>query len=153
MEAPAVQQPPPSIIAVAVVQLIGSLPFLCVCGISLGGAVWVTHEVAARPILFVVLGLPFLFSLVAAISSIGLLRLHEWARITSLCLATLSLCGCVLFLIFYHPQAAYGHGTIDDPYDIGRPIAKILLAILTAVSIWWWFLFTRPSVRRRFRPG
>ena len=91
--------------------------------------------------MLVVLGLPFLFSLVAVVTAVGLLRLREWARRTTLWLATLPLAGCALFLILYHPS----------PYDILRPIAKILLWILAAISIWWWVLVTRSSVRSQFR--
>jgi hypothetical protein len=90
---------------------------------------------------FIFLGLPFLFSLVAAASSIGLLRLREWARTMTLCLVTLSVFSCVLELILNHKT-----GEIEI-----IPIDKILLAILAPVSIWWWALFTRPSVRSQFR--
>jgi hypothetical protein len=92
-----------------------------------------------RILIFLVL--PFLFSLVAVASSIGLLRLHGWARTMTLCLATLPVASCVLDLIFDHPPGQW---------EI-IPIAKILFAILAPVSIWWWALFTRPSVRSQFR--
>ena len=64
---------PASVIAVAAVQFLGSLPFLYVCGIALWGTVWVTHDLKDWPMLVVILGLPFLFSLVAVVTSIGLL--------------------------------------------------------------------------------
>jgi hypothetical protein len=141
--------PPPSIVAVAVVQFLGSLPFLYVCGTTLWGAVWVTHELANSPMLIVVLGLPFLFSLMAVVTSIGLLRLREWARRATLYLAILPVSGCVLFLILYHPRDVYG-----APFavrDISHLVGKVLLAILIPVSIWWWVLFTRNTVRSQFR--
>jgi hypothetical protein len=141
--------PPPSILAVAAVQFLGSLPFLYLCGISLWGAVWVTHEIANSPMLIVVLGLSFLFSLMAVVTSIGLLRLREWARRATLSLATLPVFGCALFLILYHPRDVYG-----APFavrDISHLVGKVLLAILIPVSIWWWVLFTRNKVRSQFR--
>ena len=141
--------PPPSIVAVAVVQFLGSLPFLYVCGTTLWGAVWVTHELAKSPMLIVVLGLPILFSLMAVVTSIGLLRLREWARRATLYLATLPVSGCAFFLILYHPRDVYG-----APFavrDISHLVGKILLAILIPVSIWWWVLFTRNTVRSQFR--
>ena len=91
--------------------------------------------------ILIYLGLPFLFSLVAVASSIGLLRLRGWARTMTLCLATLPVSASVLDLILDHRP-----GVIEIV-----PIAKILLAILVPVSIWWWALFTRPSVRSQFR--
>ena len=141
--------PPPSIVAVAVVQFLGSLPFLYVCGTTLWGGVWVTDELANSPMLIVVLGLPILFSLIAVVTSIGLLRLREWARRATLYLGTLPVSGCALFLILYHPRDAYG-----APFavrDISHLVGKILLAILIPVSIWWWVLFTRNTVRSQFR--
>jgi hypothetical protein len=124
-----------------VVQVIGSLSILYFCGINLWGAGWVTHAVWSSQILLLVLGLPFLFSLVAVVTAVGLLGLREWARRATLWLATLPLAGCAVFLVLYPSQ----------PYDILRPIAKILLGILAAISIWWWVLFTRNSVRSQFR--
>ena len=141
--------PAPSIVAVAVVQFLGSLPFLYVCGTTLWGAVWVTHELANSPLLIVVLGLPILFSLMAVVTSIGLLRLREWARRATLYLATLPVSGCAFFLILYHPRDVYG-----APFavrDISHLVGKVLLAILIPVGIWWWVLFTRNTVRSQFR--
>ena len=141
--------PPPSVISVAVVQFLGSLPLLYVCGISLWGAALITHEVAHSPLLLVVLGLPFLFSLIALVTSVGLLWLREWARRATLGLATFPVCACVLFLIFHHPHDVYG-----APFavrDVSRLISKILLAILIPASTWWWVLLTRDAVRSLFR--
>ena len=146
MKPPSAQQlpnkgPSPSVIAVAVAEFLGSLPFLCICGYYLGGIVWFSpHNVARYPFsYFFLLGLPFLFSLVAAVSSIGLLRLREWARTMTLGLATFPVSACALFLILHHPHA------------FEFPIEKPLLAILAPVSVWWWVLFTRRSVRSQFR--
>ena len=92
--------------------------------------------------ILIYLGLPFLFSLVAAASSIGLLRLRGWARTLTLCLATLPVSSYVLDLIFDHP--------LPGELDI-LPVPEIFVAISVPVSIWWWVLFTRPSVRSQFR--
>jgi hypothetical protein len=141
--------PPPSIVAVAAVQFFGSLPFLYVCGITLWGAVRVTHELAKSPMLVVILGLPFLFSLMAVVTSIGLLRLREWARRVTLYIATFPAFGCALFLILHHPHESYG--TPFAVRDVSRAVGKVLLAILIPISIWWWVLFTRNPVRSQFR--
>jgi len=149
MQQPASDGPPPSVITVAAVQFLGSLPFLYVCGIALWGTVWVTHDLTDWPMLVVIFGLPFLFSLVAIVTSIGLLWRREWARKATLGLATFPVCACVLFLIVHHPQDVYG-----APFavrDVSRLIGKILLAILTPASIWWWILLNRDAVRSQFR--
>jgi hypothetical protein len=130
-----------SVVAVATVQVIGSLPILYVLGINLWLTGWVTHELWRSPLELVVLGLPFVFSLVAVVTAVGLLRLRGWARISTLCLATLPFAACAVFVALYPPRT----------YDILRPIAKIVLWILAPISIWWWVLFTRSSVRSQFR--
>jgi hypothetical protein len=140
---------PASVIAVAAAQFLGSLPFLYICGIALWGTIWVTHDFANWPMLMVEFGLPFLFSLMAVVTSIGLLRLRGWARRATLCLATLPVCGCALFLIVFHPHDSYG--TPFAIRDVSRPVGEALLAILIPVSIWWWVLFTRDTVRSQFR--
>ena len=134
------QGPAPSIVAVAAVQFLGSLPFLYVCGIALWGTIWTTHDFANWPMLVVGFGLPFLFSLVAIVTSIGLLRLREWARRATLYLATLPVSGCALFLILHQ----------QEPYDVPLFVGKASLAILIPISIWWWVLFTRNTVRSQF---
>jgi hypothetical protein len=141
--------PPPSIVAVAVVQFLGSLPFLYVCGIALWGTIWVTHDFVHWPTLVVIFGLPFLFSFVAVVTSVGLFRLREWARRATLYLATFPVSGCALFLILYHPQDVYG-----APFavrDVSHLVGTVLLAILIPISFWWWVLFTRNTVRSQFR--
>ena len=124
---------PASIVAVAAFQFLGSLPFLYVCGIALWGTVSVTHDLKNWPMLVVILGLPFLFSLVAIVTSIGILRRSEWARIATLGLATFPVCACALFLILHRPHDVYG-----APFavrDVSRLIGKILLAILIPTSV------------------
>ena len=148
MQQPRNNRASPSVIAVAVFQFLGSVPVLCISGYYLWGTVWFTpHEFARLPTrifvrYFVFLVLPFLFSLVGAASSIGLLRLRGWARTLTLCLATLPISSYVLDLIFDHP--------LPGEFDI-LPVPQIFVAISVPVSIWWWVLFTRPSVRSQFR--
>lgn len=143
-------QPSPSgqIIAVAVVQFLGSLPFLYVCGISLWGAVWVTHEAARSGFLVFVLGTPICFAVLAIIAAIGLLRLREWARKLTLFLSTAAAFGCAVFIVLHHPKRTYG-----TPFAVGDPsttVASVMLLILIPVGIWWWVLLTRAHVRVEF---
>ena len=137
------QGPTPSVIAVVVFQLIGSLPILYVSGLALWGAARV-GELRHSPMVPIVYGSTLLFSVVGVVAAVGLLRLREWARRTTLWLATLSVSWCALFLLLYEPR-------VPRSYDIVRPIDEILLGILVPVSIWWWVLFTRSSVRSQFR--
>jgi hypothetical protein len=109
----------------------------------------VTYEFEHSPMLFVVFGFPFLFSVIALVTSVGLFRLCEWARRMILRLATLPVAGSALFLILHHPQDSYG--TPFAVRDVSRVIAKVLLLILIPISIWWWVLFTHNTVRSQFR--
>jgi len=93
-----------SIVAVAAVQFLGSLPFLYVCGIALWGTVWVTHDFAKPAALIVVFGFPVVFGLLAVATSIGLMFLQEWARKATIFLATAPALGCALLLILRPPS-------------------------------------------------
>jgi hypothetical protein len=140
---------PLSVVTVALLQLVGALPVLFYCGITLWGAIRDTREIRSTPIIAFVFGAPFCLAIVAVIASVGLLGLKEWGRRASLWMITLSTLSCLLFLILYHPQVAYGLSTIDDPYDISRPIAKFFLVALLPVTIYYWLLFNS-EVSSRF---
>jgi len=135
-------RPTPSVIAVAAFQFFGSLPILCLSGIALWGAARI-GELRNSPMVSIVYGSAFLFSLAGIVASVGLLRLREWARTTTLCLATFPLFWCALFLILDESK-------IPRSYDIVRQIVEILFGLLVPLSIWWWVLFTRNSVRSQF---
>jgi hypothetical protein len=104
MQQPASHGPSSSVITVAVVQFLGSLPFLYVCGIPFWGTVLDTHDFSKPAALIVVFGLPFLFGLIAVATSIGLVFLREWARKATLFLATAPVLGCALLLILRPPS-------------------------------------------------
>lgn len=135
--------PPLSVVTVALLQLIGALPILFFCGITLWGALRDTGELRSNPIAAFAFGAPFCLAILAVIASVGLLRLKEWARRASLWLVSLSTLSCVLLLIFCQPQ--------NDPLGIIRPIAEILLAALLLVTVYYWLLFTEASIRSAFR--
>jgi len=149
--------PSPSVITVAVVQFLGSLPFLYVCGIALWGTVMVTHDVANPAALIVVFGFPVLFGLMAVATSIGLVFLREWARKATIFLAAAPVLGCALLLVLRPPSIlprakpneqlalmTVGSGLLFDIY-------LSLFLILIPISVWWLILFTRTSVRSQFR--
>ena len=141
--------PSASIVAVAIVQFFGSLPFLYICGISLFGAVFVTHEFSNPPFLVVVLGFPVLFSLLSLVTSIGLLFLKEWARRATMFLSTVPVLGCGLLLLV-RPASIL-------PMTVGSgllvAIYLYLLVILVPISAWWLILFTRAGVKTQFQSG
>ena len=97
-----------------------------------------------RPLYYVVLiGVPLCISLVGVITAIGLLRLQNWARRTCLILATLPVSGCAVLAIIDPPRA--------NSLDISPYVIRLLIMILIPVNLWWWILFTRPSVKAQFQ--
>jgi hypothetical protein len=148
-----------SIVAVALVQFLGSLPFLYVCGIALWGTVLVTHDFAKPAALIVVFGFPVLFGLLAVATSIGLAFLQEWARKATIFLATAPALGCVLLLIL-RPPSIMPRAEPDEQQalmTVGSgllpAIFLCLLVILIPIGVWWLVLFTRPSVKAQFQSG
>jgi hypothetical protein len=147
--------PSVSIVAVAVVQFLGSLAILALPGLLLTDEIrlhrWYPHTYRPQPAEFyiVMVAFPICLILLGTITSIGLLRLREWARQVTLYFATLSPLICALWLILHHPPSV--GGTLLVVGDLSNAFAAYLLAILTPISLWWWILLTRKSVHSQFR--
>lgn len=154
--------PRASIIAVAVVQFLGSLPVLFVCG----GTLWAilrnrrmypgSHEVLPLTFWVFVIVLPVAFALVGIITSVGLLGRWKWARRSTLFLATVP-AGTYIALLTVHPPSLFPRNTATGGIfaigDVYGAVLRYILAALIAVSIWWLVFFTRPSVKARFQFG
>ncbi len=98
----------------------------------------------------VVIGVPLCLSLLGVVTGGGLLRMRNWARRTTLYMATVPVCGGALFLLLYHPKNV-AEGAIFVIGDLTPVIVGALLVVLFPVSVWWWILLTRKTVRSRFR--
>jgi hypothetical protein len=155
-------KPSNPIIAVAAVQFLGSLAALVPPGLYFVASIQshrlfptLNRESLAPAVYAVYVGIPICFGLLGIVGSIGLLRLREWARRITLLLSTVPLAGCAL-LIVLRPFSVFppdpGRGAI---FAIGGGLYflafELLLVILIPISLWWWILFTRESVRFRFR--
>lgn len=145
-----------SVTIAATVSLLGSLMSL---GLGLVSAVAVLIARKSNPDLnepLVISGIwiAILVLVVGAIwgivTSRGLLRLRFWARISilvfSVLLAITGLEGTVAFP-FVTARTAVG-GFLDGKFGMAW-----FYAILTAIGIWWFVLFTRFSVRQQFAPS
>jgi hypothetical protein len=97
----------------------------------------------------VLIGVPLCLSLLGVVTGRGLLRMRNWARRATLYMATVPVCGCILFLRLYKPKPI-AEGAIFVVGDLLPAIACALLVVLLPVSVWWWILFTRKTVRSRF---
>jgi hypothetical protein len=150
-------RPSGSIIAVAAVQLLGSLAVLVLSGLFLVDQLqlyrlrqYPRYYLFSQPALFVVLiVVPIFLCLLGTVTSIGLVRLREWARRVTLYFPTVPLLICALWLVLHHPRDVGGALLVIG--DLSNAFAAYLLVILAPISLWWWILFTRKSVRSQFR--
>jgi hypothetical protein len=99
---------------------------------------------------FVVIGVPLFLSLLGVVTGRDLLRMRNWARRTTLYMATVPVCGCALFLRLYRAKSV-PEGAIFVIGDLTPVAVGALLVVLFPVSVWWWVLLTRKTVRSRFR--
>jgi hypothetical protein len=141
-----------SIMAVAVAQFVGSVGLLVPSGFFLAEELQLHHSYpstyrALHPAVYLYyIILPISFSLLGILTSIGLSFLREWARKSTLLLATI-------------PAAVYGEVLILRPPSVFPPrVGDIYLDAVAGalclwipLSIWWLILFTRPGVKAQFQ--
>lgn len=151
---------------IAIVALMGSILILAAGLLTVGFALVMPQfpprpdRPALHPAAFLLFGsltyvLPGIWGVV---SGIGLWRLRNWARISTIVFAILAgICGlmgvAIAFVFFAIPVP-----TSDrfDPEAMARAMAiarGVILAIsmvLVGISIWWGGLLTRPRVARQF---
>jgi hypothetical protein len=161
-----------SVTAVAVVEFIGSALAVFLSGTALLGEIQnylqVKHALETygpsapirfeflHPLVYVTyIFFPLAIGLLGMASSIGLLCMREWARKTTLFLATVPVSVYVL-LVILRPRALFppdpGQGAI---LAFGGGVYVVflvcLLTVLIPVSIWFRKVITRESVRSQFR--
>jgi hypothetical protein len=98
---------------------------------------------------------PLAIGLLGMASSIGLLCMREWARKTTIFLATVPVSICVL-LVILRPRALFppdpGQGAL---LAFGGGVYLVLLVylliVLIPISVWFLKVLTRESVRSEFR--
>jgi hypothetical protein len=144
-----------SVRAAAAVQFLGSL-----AGLIAPGLVWASEIQLRRlnprnyqpqPTRFyvVLVAVPICLCLLGVVTSIGVFHRREWARRVTLSWATVSTLVCALWLMLHHPRSMGDAILVIG--DLSNAFAAILLVILAPISLWWWILFTRKSVRTQFR--
>jgi hypothetical protein len=134
-------RPTTSIIAVAVFQIVGSVLTLVL--FRRGVRIFYFSDQSSVPAnaLFVLCSL-LGTALLEIVTAIGLLRLKNWARQMSLCIATVPLCVVVTIAATLRKP--------HPPWDFTALLVELALWVLIPVSIWWWIVFTRKRIRAQF---
>ncbi len=151
---------PRSVAAASVVLLIGSLVIL-LASLSMFADAVESYRAASQALsgilnarLFVFTGLPVSFSSLGVATAIGLFGLCEWARKSAIFLSIAPVMSCALLLLF-RPEAVFPpenlQGAILTIGSLGIVLVMYMFVILSPISIWWYILFTRVSVRSQFR--
>jgi hypothetical protein len=151
-------KPSLSIVAVAVVLLLGSL-------LILSASLWMLNSMIqhsynwnqflqsistfVNAVFFGLTLLQIAFSLMGIIVSVGLLQLREWARNAAIILSTVPVTILAFsLLIFLGAVSQTGRGGIAAGYAVLLYGAFFLL--LLPLSIWWYVVLARERVKSQF---
>jgi hypothetical protein len=149
----------PHVTAIAVVLLLGSLTVLAAITADVVSAVDILRR-SGQPLTSLlnarvdVLGvLPGIFSLLGLTAALGLLRQREWARRTTLYLATVPVTLYSLLVVlrpsFLFPPDV--QGAILTIGDLGYAVCVYSVVGLVPITTWWVIVLTRVQVRAQFR--
>jgi hypothetical protein len=161
---------PAGVVAAAVVLALVSLfqivMALCVAlaaVVDKGRAAAPSAAAAAAPVPGFLLGMGVFSLLLAAwgiATTIGLFRLHRWARVSILviggCMAFLALCSmlALLVVLFIHstppgmdPSQARNMQMMASAF---LAFAELLYAVMLGIGVWWLVYFNRKKVRESF---
>lgn len=143
-----------SIVAVAVVQFLGSLVALVLPALILIDEIQLyrryPHTYQSQPARYyvVLFAIPVCLSLLGIFTSIGIYRLRPWARIVTIVFSIVPAVGGGLFLIFHHARDTGGALFVIG--DFSNLFVGCLLVIVVPLGSWWMILFTRPNIRAQF---
>lgn len=153
--------PSASVVVVAGIQFLVSAAALIFWGLNLWGLVVSyrrypsNHQRFEPEVWIFYIAVPVGLALLGLVTSIGLLRLQEWARRCTIFLSIVPVSTYALLLIMrpsslFPPERGGGIYAIGDVY---LDIVGFLVAALAPISIWWLVLFTGPSLKARFQTG
>lgn len=145
-------RPSASVMAVAVVQFAGSIVLLIPSGLFLFEELQIRHRYPSTyrllpPAVYVFyIILPIGFALLGIVSAIGLGRLREWGRKTTLFLATAP-ATVYLVALMLRPPSIFPSGIGGIYLDA----VAAALSLVIPICVWWLVLLTRPGVKAQFR--
>jgi magnesium-transporting ATPase (P-type) len=152
-------KPSRSVVAVAVALLLGSLVILSVSFWVLNSMIQHSYDwnqfvlsisTFVNAVFFGLTLIQTVFSLMGIIVSIGLLQSRGWARKAAILLSTLPVAMLAFaLLIFWGATSETGRGGIVAAYYLLLYGAFFLL--LLPLSIWWFVVLSRDTVKSQFR--
>ena len=154
-------QPTAAIIAVAVLQFLVSGATLAFFGLLLWGIVISyrrfphNHEVLPPVFWTFFIAFPLAFAALGIVTSIGLVRLREWARRGTIFLSVVPVSTYTLLLVWRPSSVFPANPRPGGPYAIGDVVGLAvgaLVVMLIPIGIWWLVLFRQLHIRAQFRP-
>jgi hypothetical protein len=153
---------PASVIAAAVIALLGSVFMLFATSLGFG-AVLLIHFPASGPqalppfvrlSVLVIYGLMICLSIFGIVTGIGLILLRNWARISAMVWAGV----CVFFAAIGIPIAFFmtlpgtpnALNAPEETIHVVRWFILILYGLPLIVGVWWLILFNRKTVKAQF---
>ena len=163
---------PGSVVAVAAIQILGSALAAFLSGAMLwseiqiyflvkrsletyGSSAHIRFEFLDPLVYLTYIFFPLAIGLLGMGSSMGLLCMREWARKTTIFLATVPVSVCVL-LVILRPRTLFppdpGQGAmLAFGGGVYLVLLMYLLIVLIPISIWFYKVLTRESIRSQFR--
>jgi hypothetical protein len=150
---------------IATLSVLGSLLFLGLGTLMLIGALWMGRlpsapgtpapPTAARVLVAVSSLFYFLPAVWGFITSVGLFRLKNWARISTIVFSVLLVlvCGFLGVTMVFLPMPSPPGNELPAEVTVGFKVMLAALGLaLAAIGVWWLVFFTRAGVKAQFVP-
>jgi hypothetical protein len=151
-------KPSPSVIAAGIVAILGSVFAILGCAFALIGIAMLSSakppEALPASVKSIAMAVMLFFMAVAVFgvfSGIGLLRLKNWARISALVWAGITVffsASTLLFILFIPFPTPPGQQPM--PLVLVKAFMFIFYGTPLGIGIWWLILFNRPGIRAQF---
>lgn len=151
-------KPSASIVASAIVAIIGSLLVMLIAGLGVLGTLLVKtgttpvpQPPGVRTTSMVILGVFGAFGILGISSAVGIWRLQNWARLSFLIYSVVLVLMCVVGLAVVWLILPSLPNAQQQAATFLRLFIVIMYGLPAAIGVWWLFLFTRKDIARQFQ--